>query len=304
MPLWASPFSPSRGEAGPDALRKRRLAALLALALPVALTFWSAYVEPGRLVLKQVEIAVPNWPAQLDGLRFALMSDLHVGSPRHGLANLESVVRTVNAAHPDIVLIPGDLVIRRVLGGRFVEPEPIARELAKLQAPLGVYAVLGNHDWWYDAKRVSEALRAAGIPVLDDRSQVIEARGTRFWLAGVSDFWEGAHDIRAALADVPGTAPVILFTHNPDIFPGVPARVSLTVAGHTHGGQVRLPWYGPPVVPSRYGRRYAAGHVVERGRHLFVTTGLGTSILPVRFGVPPEVAILTLRPAAVSAAAR
>ncbi len=115
------------------------------------------------------------------------------------------------------------------------------------------------------------------------------------WVAGISDLWTGRHDIAAALSLVTDhEAPVILLTHNPDVFPTVPKRVSLTLAGHTHGGQVLLPFIGRPIVPSKFGQRFAAGHIVEAGRHLFVATGVGTSILPVRFRVPPAVAILTL----------
>jgi predicted MPP superfamily phosphohydrolase len=115
-----------------------------------------------------------------------------------------------------------------------------------------------------------------------------------FWLAGVGDLWTGTPDIEGTLRQVDTDYPVILFTHNPDIFPNVPARVSLTVAGHTHGGQVNLPLLGRPVVPSDFGQRYAYGHVVEGGRHLFVGGGVGTSIIPARFRVPPEIVILTL----------
>ena len=143
-----------------------------------------------------------------------------------------------------------------------------------------MFGVLGNHDWWLDGPRVSAALASAGITMLEDSALAV-ADG-RLWLAGVSDYREGAHDVARALRDVPGDAPTIVFTHNPDVFPDVPARVTLTVAGHTHGGQVDLPLIGPPVVPSRYGRRYAEGHVIEDGRHLFVSPGTGTSILPAR----------------------
>ena len=115
------------------------------------------------------------------------------------------------------------------------------------------------------------------------------------WIAGVSDVWTGRHDLAAAVAAVANDeAPVILLTHNPDIFPRARA-VTLTLAGHTHGGQVRFPILGAPMIPSKFGQRFAAGHIVEGGRHLFVATGVGTSILPVRFRVPPEVTILTLR---------
>jgi len=144
---------------------------------------------------------------------------------------------------------------------------------------------------------VQGALEAVGIPSLEDTAVPLEHDGCAFWLAGVSDYWEGAHDIDAALAAVPKGAPTLLFTHNPDLFPEIPPRVALTIAGHTHGGQVYLPGIGRPVVPSKFGQRYAIGHVEEAGRHLFVSSGLGTSILPVRFLVPPEISVLTLEPA-------
>ncbi len=278
-------------------MRKRSIVFLALLASVLGLGLRATWIEPRQLVLKEVEIRVPDWPESLDGIRIAAIADLHVGSPHHGPDRLREIVQAVNAASPDVALVLGDLVIGGVLGGSFVEPGRIAAELVRLTAPLGTYAVLGNHDWWYDARAVAEALRGAEIPVLDDRSVAVEAGGAALWLAGVSDYWEGAHDVEAALADVPDGAPVVVFTHNPDVFPDVPVRVGLTIAGHTHGGQVRLPWIGPPVVPSRYGQRYAAGHVVEEGRHLFVTTGTGTSILPVRFLVPPEVAVVVVRTA-------
>jgi predicted MPP superfamily phosphohydrolase len=114
-------------------------------------------------------------------------------------------------------------------------------------------------------------------------------------LVGIRDFW-GPHDARRALAQVTNGDPVLVLTHNPDVFPEIPPRVSLTLAAHTHGGQVSLPLIGRPIVPSVFGQRYASGHVVEGGRHLFVTTGVGTSIIPVRFRVPPEISIVRLTP--------
>ena len=181
-------------------------------------------------------------------------------------------------------------------GGTFVEPEPIAEELRALRAPLGVYAVLGNHDWWFDGGRVARALGGAGLKVLENEAVKVESSGRAFWLGGVADLWTRRPDVPGTLRQVTSDDPVVLFTHNPDIFPDVPARVSLTVAGHTHGGQVNLPLVGRPVVPSRFGQRYAMGHVVEGGRHLFVSGGVGTSIIPVRFRVPPEIVILKLGP--------
>ena len=155
--------------------------------------------------------------------------------------------------------------------------------------------MLGNHDWRHGAGEVSRALESVGIRVLEDQSVRIQSGRCRFWLSGISDFWRGPHDVEAALAPVTEGATILAFTHNPDVFPHIPSSVSLTVAGHTHGGQVYLPLLGRPIVPSRYGQRYAIGHIVEDGRHLFVSSGLGTSIIPVRFLVPPEVSVLQLR---------
>jgi predicted MPP superfamily phosphohydrolase len=176
-----------------------------------------------------------------------------------------------------------------------MEPETIAGELKALHARYGVYAVLGNHDWWYDGERVRRALQAAGIHVLENEVARVQKDGHTFWLAGLADFWTRTQRIEGTLRQIPDAGPVIAVTHNPDIFPNIPARVSLTIAGHTHGGQVNLPLIGRPKVPSLFGQRYAAGHVEENGRHLFVTTGIGTSMIPVRLGVPPEIVVLTLK---------
>ncbi len=260
------------------------------MAAAFLLVGWTFYYEPSSLEVHRFELTLPAWPNQLDGFEIALLSDLHVGSPYYGLDKLGEVVRRVNGTRPDLVLLAGDYVIDGVKGGHFVPPEDIASVLAKLEAPHGVFAVLGNHDWWLDGPRVRRAFEDAGIPVLDDEA----VRLAEFWLVGLGDWWEAPPDLFQALAGVDDGAAVVAFTHNPDAFPKIPPRVLLTLAGHTHGGQVRFPFFGTPVVPSRYGDRYAHGHIVENGRHLFVTSGLGTSIVPARFRVPPEIAILRL----------
>jgi uncharacterized protein len=172
--------------------------------------------------------------------------------------------------------------------------EPIAAELGRLQANLATLAVLGNHDWWYDGPRVNRALTAAHLTVLENRAISLSFRGKPFWVGGVGDSRTRHTDMAKTLRSVETDDPVILITHNPDVFPTVPERVSLMLAGHTHGGQVNLPLVGRLIVPSRYGQRYAAGHIVEGGRHLFVSTGIGTSIIPVRFRVPPEIVLLEI----------
>ena len=254
---------------------------------------WAFWLEPDSLSVTERQLSL-NWTAERS-LRVAILTDLHVGSPFNGIAKLREIVDRTNRAQPAIICILGDLVIQGVLGGRFVPPEEIAAELKRLQAPAGVVAVLGNHDSWFDHARVRDALERVGVHLLEDTAARLDTPAGPVWIAGISDLWTGRHDLAAAMSVVKDDgAPVLLLTHNPDVFPLVPDRVTLTLAGHTHGGQVRLPLAGRPIVPSKFGQRFAAGHVVEGGRHLFVATGVGTSILPVRFRVPPAVTILTL----------
>jgi predicted MPP superfamily phosphohydrolase len=263
--------------------------------LPLALVFWSVGVEPGRIVVRPVTVTAAGWPRALDGLRLAVLSDVHTGAPHFGLAQVERVVARVNEQRCDLVVLLGDYVMHGVPGGRFVPPEDTAHALGRLQARLGVVSVLGNHDWWFDGERVRAALAGAGLRPLENETVRIESGGTAFWVAGLADLWTRTPDLGRTLAAVPGHEPILLLTHSPDVFPEVPARVALTLAGHTHGGQVSLPLIGAPVVPSRFGQRYARGLVEEGGRLLFVTPGLGTSIVPVRLGVPPEISLVTLR---------
>jgi predicted MPP superfamily phosphohydrolase len=275
--------------------RRRAVVALAALSFAGGgVLVWSVLVEPGRLVVRQTDVVSPLWPRGRKPLRIAVLTDLHVGSFRNGLDHLDEVVSRTNAQGPDLVVLLGDFVIHGVAGGNFAAPEPGAERLGRLRTRHGVIAVLGNHDWWYDGGRVRAALERAGIRVLENEAVPLGEAGQRFWVAGLGDLWTRPVDIPGALARVPAGEPVLLLTHNPDIFPKVPARVALTLAGHTHGGQVALPLVGRPIVPSRYGQRYAYGLVVEDGRPLFVSSGIGTSIIPVRFRVPPEIAMVTL----------
>ena len=264
------------------------------LAVVGLLATWALVVEPDRLVVHRESLTPGAWPLALNGLRVVALGDIHAGSPHVDHRKLLEVVDRVNLQHPDLVLLLGDYVIHGVVGGRFVDAEPIARDLGRLRGRLGVFAVLGNHDWWWNGERVRAALEFAGIRALENQAVRIGDDNECLWVAGLADQWTRTPDIEATLEPIPPEDPVLLLSHNPDVFPGVPARVSLTLAGHTHGGQVAIPLLGRPIVPSRFGSRYAAGLIEEGGRPLFVTTGLGTSILPVRFRVPPEIAVLTL----------
>jgi predicted MPP superfamily phosphohydrolase len=171
-----------------------------------------------------------------------------------------------------------------------MNPNEYAPILAHLHAPLGVYAVLGNHDWWDNGPHIQAALELNGIRVLSNRAVRIQRNGRAFWIGGLADLWTQRPDIPGVVAQTNPAEPLIFITHNPDLFPQIPSRVSLTLAGHTHGGQVDLPFVGRPVTVSNYNK----GHILENGRHMFITSGVGTSGLPVRFRVPPEIAILRL----------
>jgi hypothetical protein len=266
-----------------------------AIAAGAGLAVWAGWIEPRQLRVREIELALPNWPAHLDGLRAGVLSDLHAGVPHVGLNNIRRAVDALNAHAPDVHLLLGDYLDASQFLRRDLAPEVVAAELARLDAPLGTQAVIGNHDWRNSGDRMWRALSATGITVLEDEAVELHAPAGSFWVAGLADMRHRSPNVVRALRDVPLDAPVIALSHDPDLFPRMPSRVALTLAGHMHGGQVAIPLLRRPLMPSHYGERYARGHVVEDGRHLYVSSGVGTSGLPIRFLAPPEVLILTLR---------
>jgi uncharacterized protein len=269
---------------------KRAAGGLAAAALAV----WIGWIEPRNLLVKELELALPQWPAALDGVRLGVMADLHAGVPHVGLARIGKVVDAMNAARPDVHLLLGDHLDASQIWRRRLAPEAVAEQLARLDAPLGTISVIGNHDWRNSGDRMWRALDAVGVTVLEDRAVNLG----RFWVAGLGDMRHRAPDVRAALEHIPLGAPTIVLSHDPDMFPEVPPWIALTLAGHTHGGQVAIPLLRRPMLPSYYGERYARGHIVEDGRHMVVSSGVGTSGLPIRLLAPPEVLMLRLRAAA------
>ncbi|RUP09679.1 metallophosphoesterase [Hyphomicrobium sp.] len=282
-----------------------------------------ALAEAFREKVTVYNLTPPNWTSGLK-LKLAVLADLHVCEPWMSLERLEEIVEQTNGLGADGILLLGDYVVGHRLGkySQKVSNGEWATVLAKLSAPLGVHAVLGNHDWW-DSREVQDrragptpaglALQSVGISVYENNAIRLEKEGKPFWLAGLGDQWafkrrddesdeslrggkvafDGVDDLPGTLRQITDDAPLLLMAHEPDIFPVVPERVSLTISGHTHGGQVRILGYAP-IVPSRFGSRYAYGHIVEDGRHLVVSGGLGCSSLPIRFGSPPEIVVLEL----------
>jgi predicted MPP superfamily phosphohydrolase len=283
----------------------------------IGLVGYAAGVEAGmRLIVKRYRISPSRWPPRFK-LTLAIVADLHACKPWMTAARIHRIVETANALEADAILLLGDYVISERFVMRQVPADEWSKALAVLKAPLGVHAILGNHDWWQDHAAqergkgpvlAGQALERSGIPVYENKALRLVKDGQAFWLLGLGDQlallpgrrwgrkrFQGLDDLQGTLSQVTDDSPIVLMAHEPDIFPKVPANVALTLSGHTHGGQIRVLGYSP-VVPSRFGNRYAYGHVVERGpgvetaeKHLLVSGGLGCSKIPVRLGVPPEI---------------
>lgn len=238
---------------------------------------------------KKYTLNSPKWPQEFGTLKIALVTDLHVGCPSVGLEETAAIVKITNDLNPDIILLGGDFLISGVLLGRDIPAQEIATVLKSLKAPLGVHSVLGNHDWWEDGRGMWSALESAGISVLENKAIKIERDKGAFWLAGLADDTTRRPDLTSTLSQADSSNPVILLAHDPACFLTMTDRPVVTLCGHTHGGQVVLPYISPIVIPGRAPLKYAYGHVAEQGRDLIVSSGIGTSILPVRFGRRPEI---------------
>jgi predicted MPP superfamily phosphohydrolase len=277
------------------------LAGLGGIMLP-GTTAYAAMEAANGLSITDYRLTPPGWPAG-QTLTIAVIADLHAGGPNMGIERVRQVVDAGNTLACDLVVLMGDYFATHRFVTEHVAPADWAAELARLRAPLGVYSILGNHDWWYGIAGVRNALAGVRIPVMENDAVLLGEGRRRFWLAGLGDQiayrlghrrFRGVDDLPGTLKKVTTDDPVILLAHEPDIFTQVPDRVSLTLAGHTHGGQIRPPLIPPVWAPSQYGARFAYGHIVEQGRHMVVSGGLGTSIVPLRLGMPPEIVRVTL----------
>ena len=262
---------------------------------------YATFVEPGRVRLRTQPFALPGLPPALEGLKVIHLTDLHLGR-FISVAYLAEVVRQCNALRPDLVLLTGDYVHG---SGRFIDP--VAGIIGGLRPRFGLVGVLGNHDYWEGARHSRRALRRVGVRLVDNDRVWVGPNGLHttasadagLCVAGVGDLWEERVDVDAALDGVDPTLPRLLLSHNPDVAElasvrATPHRVDLMLAGHTHGGQVRLPGTRALITPSRHGNKYAHGLVQGPAFPVNVSAGLGLTILPVRFLVPPEIVLLTL----------
>jgi predicted MPP superfamily phosphohydrolase len=288
---------------GPRRLITITVATVLLLGL-----IYSYFIEPRRLVINRQELSIRELDHAFEGLKIVAIGDIHGGSNYVTEERLRQIVQISNEEQPDLVVLLGDYVSEESAGTVTLKMpmKIIAGALGDLRAKLGIYAVLGNHDGIYGQEDVAGELRRVGITVLENEVASITVNGRPLRIVGFKDHmalaprWPAiSADAKDFLKDSHGQ--IIALEHSPDLLPSITGSLSISpdlrliLASHTHGGQVWLPVIGAPVVPSSYGQRYRSGHIRENDVDMFVTTGIGTSVLPFRFLVPPEIAVLTLR---------
>ena len=268
---------------------KRITLALLAIGLLLCAKAWHDTMRDPEV--PRTQIALHGFPADAAPITAALISDVHVAGPDMPPERLERIVEQINALEPDIVLIAGDLVSEKGLGTHVYTPEEIVAPLGNLDAPLGVVVAPGNHDHWFDWDGLRSELERYGIRVLQNEAAQIGP----LVVGGVDDAYTRRDDLPLvieAMDELQGGR--LILTHSPDIFPQVPGDVSLVLAGHTHCGQIRFPFIGAPTTLSRYGDRFACGETIEHEQSVVVGAGLGTSVLPLRFGTHPKIWLVEL----------
>lgn len=251
--------------------------------------YYSSEIEPERLVVEQVRIPLRDLGPPLDGFTIVQLTDLHL-HPYTQIEFVKQAVDMANSLQPDLVVLTGDYVLQ---GAESIfELAPV---LGELNARYGVFAGLGNHDYWTDVQVICQGLAGARIPVLRNQGLELAVGRSSIFLAGLDDVWSGTPDLRASLDNLSGKIPAILLAHEPDWADNASqdGRVSLQLSGHTHGGQVRLPGLGPPILPP-FGQKYDQGLQRASGMWVYTSRGVGVIGPPVRLNCPPEVTEITL----------
>ncbi|MED4603591.1 metallophosphoesterase [Paenibacillus validus] len=273
-------------------LKKAALTVLGTMAIPPTALAYARYAEPKWLDIVRLKLEAPRLPQALNGLTVVQFSDTHLGF-HYNAEDLERLAETINRLNPDLVCFTGDL-IDYAIGA---DGPAYAEALGRMQAKLGKFAVLGNHDYFSGPANVARTLEAGGFRTLRNAASRVQSESGMFWVAGVEDMWHGKPDIGKALEKVPKDAFTLLLSHSPDFADtAVQHPVDLQLSGHSHGGQVRLPFYGHVVTP-KFGKKYVIGEYALGANHfrLYVNRGIGVSQHPIRFLCRPELTFITLQ---------
>ncbi|GIP38728.1 metallophosphoesterase [Paenibacillus sp. J31TS4] len=271
-------------------LQKGRSLLAALLTAPPAAYLYARFTEPYFLQIKRVPLTLPRLPDAFSGFRVLQFSDVHLGF-HFPLKRLQRLVAHMNELGPDLVVFTGDL-----FDSKLFDEVAHSQALEQLKAPFGKLAVLGNHDYYDAADRTADVLTEGGFTVLRNAAVPLTRGTSRLWIAGVEDAWEGKPQLAKALAPTPADACRLLLSHAPDLADQAAGHgIDLQLSGHSHGGQVRLPFYGPVVTPPPFGRKYVMGHYqLPGGLQLYTNRGLGTSMQPYRFFCRPELTLFTL----------
>ena len=257
-------------------------------------------------IMKKI-VRLENLPSAFNGLKVGQITDIHAG-PLVPQGLIRKGVDLIMENRPDLIVLTGDFIsgatkfLRTSYGG-FKERHYnyCMEELSRLKAPCGVFAVLGNHDFWSGhevALKIVKGLEAIGVRVLRNEAMPIERKGQRLYMVGVDDYWEESYNLLKALENVPKDDCRILLSHNPDVNENIDdlsEHIDFIISGHTHGGQVVLPLVGALYIPSTFGQKYIAGLVRDKERKTFISRGLGLFLFPIRINCSPDVSLLTLR---------
>jgi predicted MPP superfamily phosphohydrolase len=273
--------------------------------LIAVLVSYAYFIEPRQFVVVEETLSVPNWSPILNGFRVVAISDIHAGSNYVPEERLRFLVEQANAQDADIIVLLGDYVSESKFD-RDARSKPygtdrtelrmpvaaIADNLGGLRARHGVYAVIGNHDEYHNAPKISAEFERVGIKVLENEVSAIEVNGEKINIWGIEDLWKNRKVPAEAYDAIVDKRNIIALTHNPDSLLKTPNGISLMFAGHSHGGQLNWPIFGP--IAAVNDKRFMDGHAVVDGKHVYVTSGFGTSVIPFRLRVPPEIAVVTM----------